>query len=99
MRRYRFAPTAANALDQQIEYLVLRGAPQAARTLHRRVHSYITGTMCRFPFLGRFVPGRDVYETWIPGTRLLLWYTVSDTEVTIAMVWHASQDRHRDEAE
>lgn len=97
MRRYRFASVAAEALDSQIDYLISRHALQAARALERRVHAYIRDTVCHFPFMGQHIPERDVYETWIPGTKFVVWYTVSDEEIILAMVWHASQDRYRED--
>ncbi len=96
MRRVRFSPAAAEALDNQIEYLISRRALPAARALERRVHAYIRDTLCYFPFMGKHVPERNVYESWIPGTKLVVWYTVSNDEIVIAMIWHTSQDRCRE---
>jgi plasmid stabilization system protein ParE len=93
MRRYRFAPSAAQALDRQIEYLISVHAPRAARLLEQRVRTYISHTLCRFPFAGTHIPERDIYESWIPGRRLVVWYKVYDSEIIIAMIWNTSQDR------
>ena len=97
MRAYRFTPTASAALDQQIDYLIDRGALQAARNLEQRLRTYIADTLCLFPFAGTFIPERQIYESWVPGTKLVLWYSISDDAVTIAMVWHAAQLRLRDD--
>jgi plasmid stabilization system protein ParE len=97
MRRYRFTPSAAQALDRQIDYLISVNALGAARAMARRVHAYISETLCRFPFSGSHLPKRDVYESWIPGTRMVMWYTVSDTELVIVMIWHTSQGRDIDD--
>ena len=94
MRRTRFAPSAAQALDRQIDYLISVNALQAARALEKRVRTYISQTLCRFPFAGTHIVERDVYESWIPGTRMVVWYKVSDTEIVIAMIWHTSQGRN-----
>lgn len=93
MRRYSFAPSAAEALDRQINYLISIHALQAARALENRVRVYITGTLCRFPFVGAYIAERDVYESWIPGTRIVVWYKVFEGEIVIAMIWHTSQRR------
>jgi plasmid stabilization system protein ParE len=93
MRGYRFAPSAADALERQIDYLLERHANQAARGLERRVQTFIENTLCPFPETGTFIADRGVYESWIPGTKIVLWYTVTDTDVIIAMVWNTSQGR------
>jgi plasmid stabilization system protein ParE len=93
MRTYRFAPAAEAALERQIDYLLERGAGQAARKLERRLRSFIEQTLCRFPFVGTHIPTRGIYETWVPGTTYVRWYTVTDDAVTIAMIWHTAQDR------
>ena len=93
MRSYRFAPAAEAALNRQIDYLLEKGAGQAARRIELRLRSFIGTTLCRFPFIGRHIPTRGVYETWVPGTKYVIWYTVTDDAVNIAMIWHASQDR------
>ncbi|MGQ0673231.1 MAG: hypothetical protein ACT4N2_10195 [Hyphomicrobium sp.] len=54
---------------------------------------FIDGTLCQFPFIGKRLPGRDVYECWIPRTRIVVWYKVGDDVIEIAMLWHTSQDR------
>ena len=43
---------------------------------------------------GRQVPNRDVWETWVPGTRLVVWYRFTDTELQVIHIWHSAQDRH-----
>jgi plasmid stabilization system protein ParE len=93
MRTYRFAPAAADALERQIDYLLDRHAKQAARRLEQRVQYFIENTLCRFPDTGTFIADRQVYESWIPSTKIVVWYTVTDTEVIIAMIWNTSQGR------
>jgi plasmid stabilization system protein ParE len=93
MRACRFAPSAEDALNRQIDYLISVNALSAARALERRVQGFITKTLCHYPFIGAFIPERDVFECWVPGTPLILWYKVMSDEIVIAMIWHASQDR------
>lgn len=92
MRTYLFADTARHALDAQIDYLLARN-PQAASALNDRVHAFIRATLCPFPRTSRLIPERDLWETWVPGTRLVLWYTFDDDTLTVVMVWHTAQDR------
>jgi plasmid stabilization system protein ParE len=93
MRTYQFAPAAEAALARQFDYLLDHDAGPAARKLKQRLHSFIEKTLCRFPNVGTHIADRGIYETWVPGTKYVLWYTVTDEAVTIAMLWHTSQDR------
>ncbi len=93
MRSYQFSHEAEKALENQIDYLISQHALAAARALERRVRSYLHDTICHFPYAGTYVVERGVYESWIPGTRLIIWYTVTDRDVMVAMIWHASQAR------
>ncbi len=93
MRSFRFSPAAVAALNSQIDYLISKHALQAARTLERRVREHIVNTLCHFPYAGTHIPDRDVFESWVPGTRIVVWYTVAEDHITIAMIWHTAQDR------
>jgi plasmid stabilization system protein ParE len=93
MRRCKFSQSAAAALDNQINYLISVNAHQAARALESRVKTFLSETLCQFPFAGSYIAERDVYESWIPGTRMVVWYKVFDNEIVVAMVWHTSQSR------
>ena len=95
MRTYRLAPAAEVALTRQIDDLLDHDAAPAARSLERRLRIFIEQTLCTFPFVGTHIPARGIYETWVPGTKYVLWYTVTDEAVIIAMIWHTSQDRER----
>jgi plasmid stabilization system protein ParE len=86
-------PGAEAALDRQIDYLLQRDAGEAARKLERRLRSFIEQTLCRFPFIGTHIQARGIFEIWVPGTKCLLWYSLTDDAVPIAMIWHTSQDR------
>lgn len=95
MRSYRFSPAAEAALEQHIDYLLDRDAGQAARKLERRLRSFIEHTLSRFPFIGTHIPARGIYETWVPGTNSVLWYTVTDETVTIYDLAHGAGSRAR----
>jgi plasmid stabilization system protein ParE len=94
MRRSTFAPSASAALSRQIDHLISVHALQAARALESRVQTFISGTLCHFPFAGTHIPERDLYECWIPGTLMIVWYQVTDNEIMIAMFWHTAQNRN-----
>jgi hypothetical protein len=35
----------------------------------------------------------NIWETWIPGTRLVVWYRFTADELQIIRIWHSAQDR------
>lgn len=59
MRRYRFAPVAAEALYAQVDYLISKNALQAARALEQRLRAFVGNTLCRFPFSGSYIAERE----------------------------------------
>ena len=95
MRRYQFTHEARTALDAQIDYLINQHAHSAAEALNLRVHTFVNTTLVHFPATGRFISQRNIWETWIPHTRLIVWYVFTDETLTIVAVWHHAQDRHR----
>jgi plasmid stabilization system protein ParE len=94
MRHYAFTAEAEARLEDQIKYLIEQDARQAAKVLLERVTAFIERTLCARPAIGRYLPDRQVYEFWIPRTRLVLWYRYDDTTVTIISVWHTAQNRY-----
>jgi plasmid stabilization system protein ParE len=87
------SPEAAERLEAQIAYLRDVGAAAAAERLHARVLSFLMNHLARFPRTGRHLEDRDLWEMWIPRTRLVLWYRIEADRIEIATVWHTSQDR------
>jgi plasmid stabilization system protein ParE len=94
MRDYVFTAEAEDRLEDQVRYLIDQNAHKAAQDLLQRVTVFIERTLCRRPAIGRFLPDRQLYEFWIPGTRLVLWYRYDETTVTIISVWHTAQNRY-----
>lgn len=84
---------AAEQLDHQIGYLVEAGALQAAERLQLRVLHFLEQHLASYPKTGRYLSQRDLWETWIPGTKLLIWYRLTDEQLSVVTVWHAAQDR------
>lgn len=95
MRSLRFTPEAQARLAAQLDYLIERGAIGPAQQLKSRVHSFLNNTLLPYPATGRFLHARDLWESWIPGTRLVLWYVFDDAELVIITFWHTAQDRQR----
>lgn len=93
MRSYSFAPRAQRDLQFQIDYLNDQGAVDAAERLLMRAEDFIARFLTLYPKTGAFLTHRDLWETWVPQTRLVLWYRFTDTTLEIARVWHTSQDR------
>lgn len=88
--RIVLAPGAARDLDNQIQYLIDQHAPKAARDLKTRVLSFLRDTLSGTPHFGVLIKHRDLYETWIPDTKLVIWYRIKNDSIEF---WHASQDR------
>lgn len=93
MRSYSIVPVAEQELESQINYLIGQGAQIPAQKLLNRVHRFIGNSLCRFPATGHYVKKRDLWEIWIPGTRVVLWYRFDDTSVVLLYLWHMSRNR------
>lgn len=89
------APRARRDLASQLGYLVDQGAASAARRLERRLTAFLNNTLARYPRSGAFIAHRDLWETWVPRTRLVVWYRFTADELQVVRVWHSSQDRQR----
>lgn len=96
MRRVVLTDEAASRLEAQIDYLVVHDAIAAARALRCRVGDYIKHTLAQFPASGKVLSARNLWEVWIPDTRIVVWYQFDDDIVTIITFWLTSQDRERD---
>jgi plasmid stabilization system protein ParE len=86
-------PEAVERLELQIAFLRDQGAQGAAERLRVRVTGFLSNHLARFPRTGRRLEGRELWEMWIPRTRLVVWYKIGHERIEIATVWHASQDR------
>ena len=95
MRSYAFAPRAQRDLQSQIDYLNDQCAFDAADHLLARIEQFVAHFLILHPKTGIFINHRELWETWVPQTRLVLWYRFTDTTLEIARVWHTSQDRQR----
>lgn len=91
--RIKLDPRAAVELQSQITYLLERGSPRAARRLAERCDAFFENVLARHPRSGKPVPERGIWEAWIPGTRLIVWYRVSAEELQIIRIWHSAQNR------
>lgn len=91
--RIVLSPRAARDLDHQIQYLIDQHASKAARDLKTRVMTFLRETLASTPRFGVLIDHRDLYETWIPGTKLVIWYRIESDRIEIARFWHTSQDR------
>jgi plasmid stabilization system protein ParE len=87
------SPEAVERLEAQIEYLRSVGAADAAERLRLRVMGFLSKHLANYPRTGRRLKDRDLWEIWIPRTRLVLWYRIEQERIVIATVWHTSQDR------
>jgi plasmid stabilization system protein ParE len=89
------SPEAVERFEAQVAYLMSMDATDAAEWLRLRVIDFLSNHLAHFPRSGRRLAGRDVWEIWIPRTRLVLWYQIEQERVVIVTAWHTSQDRAR----
>jgi len=94
--RITFDPRAADDLAAQIEYLIDNQALPAALHLKARCDAFFETFLIRHPRAGKNIAEKDIWETWVPGTRLVFWYRFTNTELQIIRIWHAAQDRGRE---
>ena len=87
------SPEAAERLEAQIAYLRDVGAVAAAERLRTRVMQFLSRHLANYPRTGRWLKERDLWEMWIPRTRLVVWYRIESERILIVTVWHTSQDR------
>lgn len=87
------SPEAAERLEAQIAFLRDAKAFDVAERLRIRVMGFLSNHLAHFPRTGRRLKDRDLWEMWVPRTRLVLWYRIEHERIVVATVWHASQDR------
>ena len=93
MRRVIFDEDAEKELIAQIDYLIQHDAVSSAYKLEAYVRWFIVEHLAVHPTIGTTLEHRDLWEFWIPRSRLVLWYRFTDVELQIVYIWHASQDR------
>ena len=93
MRRWVLDRQAEADLRAQLDYLIERGAVSAAERLAERVKSFLRDFLTVYPATGVFLDHRGLWETWVPRTKLVLWYRFTDAELQVARIWHTSQNR------
>ena len=49
--------------------------------------------LCHHPRPGKHIIEKDISETWMPGTRLVVRYCFTDDELQIIRIWYSAQDR------
>lgn len=69
-----FDPQAADDLLAQLTYLVSNNAVGTARQLDARVTAFLENFLTHHPRTGKFIASAQLWETWVPGTRLIVWY-------------------------
>ena len=84
---------AAHDLESQLDYLISHNAPQAAARLKARLDAFLESFLAVHPRTGKYISEKDIWETWVPGTRLVVWYRFNGNELQIIRVWHSAQDR------
>lgn len=93
--RIVFDPRAADDLVSQIDFLTQQNAFQAAMRLKSRCDAFFEDFLARHPRAGKYIAERDIWECWMPGTRLVIWYRFTSEELQVIRIWHVAQDRDR----
>jgi plasmid stabilization system protein ParE len=86
-------PRAADELASQIAYLIDNHALLAGDRLKARCDAFFETFLAHHPRTGKHIADKDIWETWIPGTRLVAWYRFTSEELQIVRIWHTAQDR------
>lgn len=88
-----FDPVAAEDLERQLDYLISLKALGAAIRLEARVTAFLEQFLATHPRSGKHVAEASIWETWVPGTRLVIWYRFTTTEIQVLRIWHSAQNR------
>jgi len=72
MRRIRVTPEAMRTLANHIDYMIAKDRGGAAQALKGRIDLFVTETLASYPRAGKYIAGRNLWEAWIPPTRLLV---------------------------
>lgn len=88
-----FDPRAADELAGQLDYLIERNALAAAVRLEARCTTFLENFLTSHPRAGKFIAAANIWETLIPGTRLIVWYRFTSDELQIIRIWHTAQKR------
>ena len=97
MRQVVLSDEASQQLENQINFLLDRNSLQAAKALRKRFGEFLSSTLSMFPGTGHYVASRNLWESWVPKTRMIVWYQFDDATLTVITVWHSAQDREADE--
>ena len=98
-RRLVFSPVAERDLNRHIDYLIDQHAIVAAEQLNQRVAAFLSMTLSAYPRTGRLAKEPDLWESWIPGTKLIVWYEFTDEELNVVRFWHTAQQRQTDKTD
>ena len=72
MSQLRFTPETGETLAGQVGYLIDRGAVGPGQALKTRVETFLTTTLAEYPRQSRLIAERQIWETWISGTKLVV---------------------------
>lgn len=82
-------------IARQLQYGIDHYGAAVAEKTFARVDTYLTRFLPTYPFTGKLVADRDLYETWIAKTPFIIFYRI-DTEnavITVLALFHHAQDR------
>ena len=84
--RLVIAPRARRELGNHLGFLADQDAVSAAQTLEARIEAFLQHRLAPFPRMGTHLGHRDLWEIWIPDTRIVLWYRFSTDELQVVRV-------------
>jgi plasmid stabilization system protein ParE len=89
--KIKFQRSAQQDLDDLIEYLTQRSGPRVAEKRLIRTYEALE-TIAQFPRGSQFHKKLDTFESWLPGTRYIIFYRVHEDQqlvVILAVIDHS----------
>jgi plasmid stabilization system protein ParE len=89
-----YTPTAVRQIENQLAYLVSKGAERAAVAARNRITTFINEFLAVYPRTGRLIPDKQIYEIWVPRSRYVIFYRVEGEDtLRILGLFHTAQER------
>lgn len=88
--RLRWTIAASTDLQDYLDYISEHN-PRAAARLAERILA-VEKIIQQWPYSGGFDADTDLYEHWVPGSRLKLVYVVGDSVIEIIAAFHTSRN-------
>lgn len=91
--KIRWLKAALADLDHYLEKAAARDR-QEAHNISARINRTIAALQV-FPKSARYNPDKDYYERYVPHTRAVIVYRLTDSEIIVVAVFHTSRSPDR----